>query len=211
MVGYNTLEGLVSIIAGLIAGSVSLVGFGLDSFIEVTSGTALLWRLHHDRNEARREAVERITLRIVGSCFIALAVYIAFDSGLTLVRHEKPERSIPGIIVAAVSVVVMPLLARAKRRVAEGIDSAAMRVDSRQTDFCTYLSAILLGGLLLNAKRKLVRTEWACRPSFVRHILVMTVRRRRFGLCALLKSASHDTLGIRRKQGRGKQHHQFRH
>ena len=71
---YNTLEGLVSIIAGLIAGSVSLVGFGLDSFIEVTSGTALLWRLHHDLNEARREAVERMTLRIVGSCFIALVV-----------------------------------------------------------------------------------------------------------------------------------------
>jgi divalent metal cation (Fe/Co/Zn/Cd) transporter len=136
---------------GLIAGSVSLVGFGLDSFIEVTSGTALLWRLHHDWNEARREAVELITLRIVGACFIALAVYIAFDSGLTLARHEKPERSIPGIAVAAVSVVVMPLLARAKRRVAEGIDSAAMRADSRQTDFCTYLSAILLGGLLLNA------------------------------------------------------------
>jgi len=135
----------------LIAGSVSLVGFGLDSFIEVTSGTALLWRLHHDWNETRREAIERITLRIVGSCFIALAVYIAFDSGLTLVRHEKSERSIPGIVVAAVSVVVMPLLARAKRRVAEGIDSAAMRADSRQTDFCTYLSAILLGGLLLNA------------------------------------------------------------
>ena len=150
-VGYNTLEGLVSIIAGLIAGSVSLVGFGLDSFVEVTSGTALLWRLHHDWNEARREAIERITLRIVGLCFIALAVYIAFDSGLTLARHEKPERSIPGIAVAAVSVVVMPLLARAKRRVAEGIDSAAMRADSRQTDFCTYLSAILLGGLLMNA------------------------------------------------------------
>jgi divalent metal cation (Fe/Co/Zn/Cd) transporter len=119
-VGYNTLEGLVSVIAGLIAGSVSLLGFGLDSFIEVTSGTALLWRLHHDRNEARREAVERITLGIVGSCFIALAVYVAFDSGLTLVRHEKPQRSIPGIVVAAVSVVVMPLLARAKRRVARG-------------------------------------------------------------------------------------------
>jgi divalent metal cation (Fe/Co/Zn/Cd) transporter len=150
-VGYNALEGLVSIIAGLIAGSVSLVGFGLDSLIEVTSGTALLWRLHHDWDEARREAVERITLRIIGWCFIGLAMYVAFDSGLTLVRHEKPERSIPGIIVAAISVVVMPLLARAKRRVADGIDSAAMRADSRQTDFCAYLSAILLCGLLLNA------------------------------------------------------------
>ncbi len=150
-IGYNALEGLVSIIAGLIAGSVSLVGFGLDSLIEVTSGAALLWRLHHDPNEARREAVERIALTIVGWCFLALAVYIAFDSAATLVRQQKPERSIIGIIVAASSVVVMPILARAKRRVADGIDSAAMRADARQTDFCTYLSVILLGGLLLNA------------------------------------------------------------
>ena len=150
-VAYNSAEGLISLVAGFIAGSVSLVGFGLDSIIEVTSGVALLWRLRHDRNESRREAVERITLRIVGWSFIALAVYVAFDSGLTLVQHEKPERSIPGIVVAAISVVVMPVLARAKRRVAEGIGSAAMKADSRQTDFCTYLSAILLGGLLLNA------------------------------------------------------------
>jgi divalent metal cation (Fe/Co/Zn/Cd) transporter len=150
-VAYNSAEGLISLVAGLIAGSVSLVGFGLDSIIEVTSGAALLWRLHHDLNESRREAVERITLRIVGWCFVALAVYVAFDSGWTLAQQERPERSIPGIIVAAVSVVVMPLLARAKRRVAVGLGSAAMRADSRQTDFCAYLSAILLGGLLLNA------------------------------------------------------------
>jgi divalent metal cation (Fe/Co/Zn/Cd) transporter len=150
-VAYNSIEGLVSIIAGLVAGSVSLVGFGLDSIIEVTSGAALLWRLHHDLNPSRREAVERITLRVVGWCFVALAIYIASDSSVTLVRHEKPERSILGIVVAAVSVVVMPWLARAKRRVAAGICSAAMKADSKQADFCTYLSAILLGGLLLNA------------------------------------------------------------
>jgi divalent metal cation (Fe/Co/Zn/Cd) transporter len=150
-VAYNSLEGLISIVAGLIAGSVSLVGFGLDSIIEVASGAALLWRLHHDRNEFRREAVERITLRVVGWGFIALAVYITCDSGLTLVRHEIPQRSIPGIVLATTSLVVMPLLARGKRRIAEGISSAAMKADSRQTDFCTYLSAILLGGLLLNA------------------------------------------------------------
>jgi divalent metal cation (Fe/Co/Zn/Cd) transporter len=150
-IAYNSAEGLISIIAGWLAGSVSLVGFGLDSIIEVTSGAAVLWRLHHDFNESRREAMERITLRIVGWCFIALAVYVAVDSGWSLLQQQKPERSIPGIAVAAVSVVVMPLLARAKRRVAEGIESAAMRADSRQTDFCTYLSAILLGGLLLNA------------------------------------------------------------
>jgi divalent metal cation (Fe/Co/Zn/Cd) transporter len=150
-VAYNTAEGLVSIIAGLMAGSVALVGFGLDSLIEVTSGAALLWRLHHDLNFSRREAVERITLRIVGWSFIALAVYVASDSGWALLQHQKPERSVVGIVVAAVSVVVMPLLARAKRRVAAGIGSAAMKADSKQADFCTYLSAILLGGLVLNA------------------------------------------------------------
>ena len=150
-IAYNSLEGLVSIVAGLLARSVSLVGFGLDSLIEVTSGVALVWRLHHDLDPPRREQVERTTLRIVGWCFLALALYILYESASTLIRHDAPERSIPGIIIAAVSVVVMPILAKAKRRVAAGIGSEAMRADSRQTDFCTYLSAILLGGLLLNA------------------------------------------------------------
>lgn len=150
-IAYNSAEGLVSIIAGLIAGSVSLVGFGLDSLIEVTSGAALLWRLHHDLDHSRREQVEQATLRIVGGCFIALAAYILYESGSSLIGHSVPERSIPGIVVAAVSVTVMPMLARAKRRVAAGIGSGAMQADSRQTDFCTFLSAILLGGLLLNA------------------------------------------------------------
>ena len=82
---------------------------------------------------------------------LQLAVYIGYDSHVSLIRHEAPERSVPGIIIAALSLVVMPLLARAKRRVANGIGSAALHADSRQTDFCAYLSAILLGGLLLNA------------------------------------------------------------
>jgi divalent metal cation (Fe/Co/Zn/Cd) transporter len=150
-IAYNSLEGLVSIVAGALAGSVSLIGFGLDSIIEVASGAALLWRLNHDLDHSRREQVERTTLRIVGGCFITLAAYIVYESGSTLMGHRIPERSIPGIVVAAVSVVVMPLLANAKRRVAAGIGSGAMQADSRQTDFCTYLSAILLGGLLLNA------------------------------------------------------------
>ena len=142
---------LVSIVAGMIAGSVSLVGFGLDSMIEVASGAAMLWRLHHDMNKSRREEVERITLRIVGWCFVALALYIAYESGSTLINHEAPERSIPGIMIAVAAVIVMPVLARAKRRVAAGIGSGAMHADSRQADFCAYLSAILLAGLLLNA------------------------------------------------------------
>jgi divalent metal cation (Fe/Co/Zn/Cd) transporter len=150
-IGYNSLEGLTSTVAGLIAGSVSLIGFGLDSVIEVASGAALLWRLHHDLDHSRREQVERITQKIVAWCFLALAAYLDYESGSTLIGHEIPQRSIPGIIVAAVSVIVMPLLARAKRRVAAGIGSGAMTADSKQADFCTYLSAILLGGLLLNA------------------------------------------------------------
>jgi divalent metal cation (Fe/Co/Zn/Cd) transporter len=150
-IAYNSLEGLISIVAGLVAGSVSLVGFGIDSAIEVISGAALIWRLRRDLNPEMRESAEKLTLRIVGFSFIALAIYILYDSGSILLRHEAPERSIPGIMIAALSAIVMPLLARAKRRVASGIGSAALQADSRQTDFCTYLSAILLGGLLLNA------------------------------------------------------------
>jgi divalent metal cation (Fe/Co/Zn/Cd) transporter len=148
---YNSLEGLVSILAGLFAGSVSLIGFGLDSLIEVTSGAALLWRLQQELDLHRREQVERIAVRIVGWCFIVLALYILYQSASSLIRHEQPERSIPGIILACVSVVVMPILAKSKRRVAAGIGSNAMKADSRQTDFCTCLSAILLCGLILNA------------------------------------------------------------
>src|ERR1019366_2958466 len=93
-IGYNSVEGLVSIVAGVIAGSASLIGFGLDSVIEVASGVALLWRLHHDLNPSRREQVERITLRIVGWCFVALALYIAYESGSTLIWHRSEERRV---------------------------------------------------------------------------------------------------------------------
>lgn len=119
--------------------------------IEVASGAALLWRLHYDMDSSRREQVERTALRTVGACFIALALYIVYESGSTLIRHVPPERSIPGIVIASASVIVMPLLARAKRRVSRQIGSGAMHADSKQADFCAYLSGILLGGLLLNA------------------------------------------------------------
>jgi divalent metal cation (Fe/Co/Zn/Cd) transporter len=148
---YNCLEGFISLVAGLFAGSVSLIGFGFDSMIEVASGAIVLRRLRLDHQLTLREAHERKTLHAVGWCFIILAIYILYDSGSTLMRQEPPERSIPGIILAAVSIIVMPLLAAAKRRVAVGIGSAAVKADSRQTDFCTYLSAVLLCGLGLNA------------------------------------------------------------
>lgn len=150
-IAWNSLEGLVAIIAGAFAGSISLVAFGIDSLIEVTSGGALLWRMKVESDPAHREKAERLTLRIVGACFIALAVYVAFEAAIALIHREAPERSIVGIVLAALSLVAMPILARAKRKVSAALASAAMAADARQTDFCTYLSAILLGGLLLNA------------------------------------------------------------
>src|SRR5688572_32259870 len=109
-IGYNSLEGLIAVVAGLIAGSVALVGFGFDSLIEVTSGAALLWRLHADVDEERRERVEAISLRIVGICFVVLAIYVSYDSVKSLIRREAPQESIVGIILAAASLIVMPLL-----------------------------------------------------------------------------------------------------
>jgi divalent metal cation (Fe/Co/Zn/Cd) transporter len=150
-IAWNSLEGMVAVFAGLVAGSISLVGFGIDSFIEVTSGAALLWRMSVDADVDRRERNERLALRTVGLCFIALAAYIAYESIGDLTRRQAPEHSIPGIVLACVSLLVMPLLSRAKRKIGTALGSAAMHADAKQTDFCVYLSAILLGGLLLNA------------------------------------------------------------
>jgi len=150
-VGYNSLEGIIAVSAGVMAGSIALVGFGFDSAIEVISGLTLLWRLYADVNEERRERAENISLRIVGASFFLLAGYVAFEAAKSLVGREAPDASMIGIALAAVSLVVMPLLVRAKRRVARAIKSAALDADATQTELCTYLSAILLGGLLLNA------------------------------------------------------------
>jgi len=150
-IAWNAVEGLVAVGAGLFAGSISLLGFGIDSFIEVTSGSVLLWRMSVDANVRDRERSERRALRIVGLCFLLLAFYIAFQSGSDLWYKRAPEHSIPGIILACVSLAVMPLLSRSKRKVGHALNSAAMHADAKQTQFCTYLSAILLVGLILNA------------------------------------------------------------
>jgi divalent metal cation (Fe/Co/Zn/Cd) transporter len=150
-VAWNTLEGIIAVIAGVWAGSIALVGFGFDSFIEVTSGAALLWRMSAEADEHRRERVERAALKIVGGCFLVLAAYVSYEAASDLIRRNAPEHSLPGILLACVSLVAMPLLSRAKRKVGRGLGSAAMNADARQTEFCTYLSAILLVGLLLNA------------------------------------------------------------
>src|SRR6266571_7498866 len=150
-IGWNALEGLVAVVAGVVAGSISLVGFGIDSFIEVTSGSVLLWRMSVDAEVHQRERNEKRALKVVGVCFLALAAYIAYESVLDLWSRRAPEHSAPGIVLACVSLVVMPLLSRAKRKVGRALGSAAMHADANQTEFCTYLSAILLAGLLLNA------------------------------------------------------------
>lgn len=150
-IGWNSLEGLIAIAAGAFAGSVALVGFGVDSFIEVTSGAALIWRMAGDADHCVRERREAAALRLVGICFFALAAYVAYEAVADLVHRDAANPSVVGIGLAAVSLVVMPMLSRAKRRVARGLASGAMHADARQTEFCTYLSAILLAGLVLNA------------------------------------------------------------
>jgi divalent metal cation (Fe/Co/Zn/Cd) transporter len=149
-IAWNSVEGIVAVLAGVFAGSISLVGFGIDSFVEVASGTVLLWRMSVDAEVHRRERNERLSLKIVGVCFLSLAVYVGYESVSDLLTRKAPEHSIPGIVLACVSLVVMPLLSRAKKKVGNELGSAAMHADAKQTDFCVYLSAILLAGLLLN-------------------------------------------------------------
>lgn len=150
-VGWNTIEGIAASAAGLLAGSVALVGFGFDSGIETISGFVMIWRLHSDFDEEKREQIEQKSLRLVGLSFLVLAAYVAFESIRSLLSHEAPKTSFLGLLTAVLSLVVMPWLASQKRKVASEIQSASMAADARQTDFCFYLSVILLSGLACNA------------------------------------------------------------
>ncbi|HET9984445.1 MAG TPA: cation transporter [Longimicrobiales bacterium] len=149
--GYNVVEAIVSIAAGLAAGSVALVGFGIDSGIEVSASVAALWRLGADREPERRERAERRALRIIGVLFLLLAAYVTWESVAALLGREAPERSPVGVAILALSVVVMPVLARAKRRVALAMGSGALVAEAKQTSLCAWLSAIALAGVGLNA------------------------------------------------------------
>jgi len=146
--GWNIIEAIVSIIAGIAAGSIALVGFGIDSIIESISGAILLWRLKAGPGGEKKEVT---ALKLVGVSFILLAIYVAYESATSLIFHESPDTSLIGIVIAALSLIVMPVLAHEKRKVASALKSKAMKADSRQTDLCAYLSAILLIGLALNA------------------------------------------------------------
>lgn len=154
-VGWNLVEGTVAVAAAIASGSVALLGFGVDSFVESISGSVLIWRLGAEkRGNADEEAIERIERRaeqLVAISFFALAAYVGFDALTSLINNERPEVSVVGIVLASVSIVVMLWLARAKRRTASDLDSRAMAADAEQTQACWYLSVVVLAGIGLNA------------------------------------------------------------
>ncbi|MDQ5841125.1 MAG: cation transporter [Chloroflexota bacterium] len=146
-VTYNIFEAVIAISAGLVAGSVALVGFGLDSVVEVSSGLIILWQFRHRMPETR----ERQALRMLALSFFALAAYVGFESVRTLITGSNPEASPVGIGLAMASLIVMPLISWAQRRTGRALGSNAVVADGTQTLLCTYLSAVLLVGLVLNA------------------------------------------------------------
>ena len=144
---YNLSEGAIAITAGTMANSTALVGFGLDSLIEVTSAVAVAWQFSARDLEAR----ERVALRIIAASFFALAAYVSVEAFRALVGGSEADHSTPGIVLAAVSLMVMPFLSTAQRRAGRELGSASAVADSKQTLLCTYLSGVLLVGLMLNA------------------------------------------------------------
>ncbi len=148
-VGWNVLEGVIAITAGVLASSIALVGFGLDSYIEVASGAVLIWRLR--KREEEEEQAEQRAILLVGFSLLALALYIIYEAARKLLLHEQPAESLLGIIVAVAALIVMPVLARQKRKVAAQIHSRALAADAVETLACSYLSFALLLGLGLNA------------------------------------------------------------
>jgi divalent metal cation (Fe/Co/Zn/Cd) transporter len=148
-VTWNVAEAAVALVAGTLAGSIALVGFGLDSVIETVAAATLLWRLRQRGDP--EEAAESRALRIVGATFFVLAAYVSYESVRDLWGQQRPAESLVGIILAAVSLVVMPVLGVAKRRVAKRLGSRALAADGMETFLCAYLSLTLLVGLTLNA------------------------------------------------------------
>jgi divalent metal cation (Fe/Co/Zn/Cd) transporter len=154
-VGWNIAEGLIAVGAGIVAGSIALIGFGVDSFVETISGAILLWRLREEAggtaDEERIEQVEQRARRLVAVSFLVLAAYVAFEAVRTLAAGDRPEASPVGIALTALSIGVMLWLARAKRETGEALGSRALVADSHQTYACWYLSVTTLAGLALNA------------------------------------------------------------
>ncbi len=152
-IGWNSLEAVIAIVGGLLAGSIALVGFGLDSVIEVSSALVIAWRLtRRDDGHDERQRAERRAVRLVALSFFAIAAYLTCDAVARLLGvGEAPEHTTVGLVLVALSLAVMPTLAWAKRRVAAGMGSAALRADAAETQLCTYLSAVVLLGLGANS------------------------------------------------------------
>ena len=153
-VGWNLVEGIVAVAAAVGAGSIALLGFGIDSFVESASAAILIWRLHAERGGSDSGAVaalDRRAHRLVAISLFLLALYIAFDAGLTLWHGERPQPTVVGIALLLVSIVVMVWLARAKRRLAKELGSRALAADAFQTTACWWLSIFALSGIGLNA------------------------------------------------------------
>jgi divalent metal cation (Fe/Co/Zn/Cd) transporter len=153
-IAYNVVEAIIAISAGTVASSAALVGFGLDSVVEVVSAGAVAWQFAAPRPEKR----EKVALRVIAWSFFALAAYVTVDAVLSLVGLREAEHSLVGIVLAAVSLAIMPLLSFAERRAGRELGSATAIADSKQTLICSYLSAVLLLGLLLNS---LLGWAWA--------------------------------------------------
>lgn len=149
---YNIIEAVVSIVAGYLSGNISLVGFGFDSVIESISGCVLIWRFSHspDITKEKEALVEQKAVKLVGISFFVLGGYVLTEAILNLVNKEIPEPTLVGIVVATLSIIIMPVLARMKRKTGKGLNSSALVADSKQTDICAYLSVILLTGLTVN-------------------------------------------------------------
>ena len=151
-IGWNAVEGVIAIVSGVLAGSIALIGFGVDSYVEVLAGAVIVWRLSKERHGQHvSAAAEHRAVRIIAATFLVLAVGVAIEAVRTLAIAARPDESLPGIVLAIVSLVVMPLLARAKRQVGRQMGSRALEADATETMLCVWLSAILLAGLGLNA------------------------------------------------------------
>jgi cation diffusion facilitator family transporter len=151
-VGYNILEGILSILAGSLAGSIALIGFGLDSFVESLSGSVMIWRFRKSGkiSEEEEEKAERTATRLIGYSFFILGAYVLYESGKKLFLREIPNSSLFGIIIAIASIIVMPILFYLKYHTGKAIGSRSLMADSKETLACVFLSVALLIGLLLN-------------------------------------------------------------
>lgn len=171
-VGYNILEGAASIIAGVLASSIALIGFGLDSAIESFSGAILIWRLtRHGLTVDEEEEAERRATRLVAWSFFILGAYVFLESSKKLFYMEAPEPSLPGIVIAVLSIITMPVLSYSKLKIARSIGSRSLEADSKETLICALLSVALLAGLGLNYIYGLWWADPACALVIVAFII----------------------------------------